>query len=122
MRVPKPATTLTAGNILKVSYNVLYRWEIRHRNSHPDMVLRGVRCDPIKSRDVSVGLKKGIRPGISSDGGVIHVLGDGCQGVYFECVGITLPALLDAPQACSTRNRGNIQTSGMRGEIKGHLR
>ena len=76
------------------------------------MVLRGVRCDSIKSRDVSVGLKNGIGPGISSDG-VIHVLGGGFQGGYLGCVGIMLPALLDAPRACSTRNRGNIQTSGM---------
>jgi len=58
MATPRSARPqLTGGNILSVSYNVLYRWEFSRRDRHSDITLRSVRCNSVKSRDVFISLQ-----------------------------------------------------------------
>lgn len=48
--------TLTDGNILKVSYKVLGGREFNDRSRHYNDALRCVRCDPVESWDIFIGL------------------------------------------------------------------
>jgi hypothetical protein len=101
---------LTIGNILKVSYNVLYRRELSRRNRRC-FTPRHVRRDSVKSRDVFVSLWRVVKSSDSSDNNLIPSPVGGRLGERLECAGTILLAVLDAPQACSGRSKGYFQMS-----------
>ena len=103
-------------------FRIAYCGRLGRQNGSTDNTMRYLRCDSLKSRDVSISLRRRLRlvSQVMIGDSLVYLLANVRLGEYLECVCTVLLALLDALLACSGRSKAYVQMSVISMRSKGH--